>query len=66
MKCARRSMRVATRVSPGWMKSRMPPSSGRFSRLVPLPAPVRVTVQPTVSSAVTWAAGFWSLIETLG
>ena len=38
---AGRSMRVTANVSPGWKKSRMIPSSGRFPRLVPLPVPVR-------------------------
>ena len=32
---ARRSMRVTTSVSPGWMKSRMVRSSGRPARVVP-------------------------------
>ena len=42
---ARRSMRVATSVPLGWMKSRMVRSSGRPVRVAPSPVSVRTMVQ---------------------
>ena len=62
---ARRSMRVTTSVSPGWMKSRMVRSSGRPARVVPSPVSVRTMVQPAASSAAICASRFWSAVETL-
>ena len=38
------SLRVTTSVSPGWMKSRMVPSSGRPARVVPSPVSIRSIV----------------------
>ena len=58
-------MRVTTSVSPGWMNSRMVPSSGRPARLAPSPVSVRIMVQPAASSAAIWASRFWSAVETL-
>ena len=65
MERARRTMRMTTRVSPGWMKSRMTPCSGRLSGLVPLPVSVLIKENPAASSAETWAAAFWSEVENL-
>ena len=58
-------MRVTTSVSPGWMKSRMVPNSGRPARVAPVPVSVRIMVQPVASRAAIWTSRFWSLVETL-
>ena len=58
-------MRVTTSISPGWMKSRMTPSSGRPVRVAPSRVSVRIMVHPAASSAAIWASGFWSTVETL-
>jgi hypothetical protein len=50
---------------PGWMKSRMVPSSGCPARVAPVPVSVRIMVQPAASSAAIWTSRFWSLVETL-
>ena len=42
----RRSIRVTTSVSPGWMESRMVRSSGRPARVAPSTVSVRTMVQP--------------------